>query len=73
MRCIAIDDEPLNLELLTDSIGKVPYLQLTGSYTDPFKAMAALQQGNVDLVFLDIQMPGLTGLQFIKSPHCSFW
>lgn len=70
MRCIAIDDEPLGLELLTDSIGKVPYLQLAGSYSNPLDALTALQQQNIDLVFLDIQMPGLTGLQLIQSlPH----
>lgn len=69
MRCIAIDDEKLGLELLTDSIQKVPYLQLAGSYTDPFEAHAFLQQEQVDLVFLDIQMPGMSGLQFIKGLH----
>lgn len=70
MRCIAIDDEPLNLELLTDSIERVPYLQLVGSYTDPVEALSAQQQQPVDLVFLDIQMPGISGLQLIQSlPH----
>lgn len=67
MRCIAIDDEQLGLELLTDSIGKLPYLQLVGSFSDPLEAHAFLQREPVDLVFLDIQMPGMTGLQFIKS------
>lgn len=67
MRCIAIDDEPLGLELLVDSIQKVSYLQLVGSFNDPLEALALLQQQRVDLVFLDIQMPDLNGLQFIKS------
>jgi DNA-binding LytR/AlgR family response regulator len=67
MRCIAIDDEPLGLELLVDSIEKVPYLQLAGSYNNPLEALAVLQQQEIDLVFLDIQMPGITGLQFIQS------
>lgn len=67
MRCIAIDDEQLGLELLVDSIGKMPYLQLVGSFTNPLEAHAFLQQEDVDLVFLDIQMPGMTGLQFIQS------
>lgn len=67
LKCIAIDDEPLALELLEDNISKVPYLQLEASYDNPVEAMKFLQQQNVDLVFLDIQMPGLTGLQFIQS------
>jgi DNA-binding LytR/AlgR family response regulator len=67
MRCIAIDDEPLALELLTDNISKVPYLQLVAACDNALEAMAVMEQQPVDLIFLDIQMPGLTGLQFIQS------
>jgi DNA-binding LytR/AlgR family response regulator len=67
MKCIAIDDEPLALELLTDNIIKVGFLQLAGTFSDPIEASSFLQQQSVDLVFLDIQMPGLTGLQLIKT------
>src|SRR3954471_3082679 len=67
LRCIAIDDEPLALELLEDNISKVPYLELTALCSNPIEAMQGLQQQSVDLIFLDIQMPGLTGLQFIQS------
>lgn len=67
IRCIAIDDEELALELLVDNIKKVPYLQLVAACSDPIEALKILQEQPVDLVFLDIQMPGLTGLQFIKS------
>ena len=67
MRCMAIDDEPLALELLEDNISKVPYLQLVASCNNPLEAMKLLQEKPVDLIFLDIQMPGLTGLQFIQS------
>lgn len=67
MHCLAIDDEPLALELLEDNISKVPYLQLVASCSNPLEAMQVLQQQPVDLIFLDIQMPGLTGLQFIQS------
>ena len=67
LTCIAIDDEPLALELLEDNISKVPYLQLQDSFNNPLEAMKYLQQQKVDLVFLDIQMPGITGLQFIQS------
>lgn len=67
LRCIAIDDEELALELLEDNIRKVPYLQLVASCSNPLEAIRVLQEQPVDLVFLDIQMPGLSGLQFIQS------
>lgn len=67
LRCIAVDDEPLALELLEDNISKLPFLQLVGSCTNAIEAMKILQEQTVDLIFLDIQMPGLTGLQFVES------
>lgn len=67
LKCIAIDDEPLALELLSDNISKVPFLELVAECSNPLEALKVLQTQKVDLVFLDIQMPGLTGLQFIQS------
>ena len=67
MNCIAVDDEPLALKLLADNISKVPYLKLVAACSDAFEAMKAMQENKIDLVFIDIQMPGLTGLQFIGS------
>lgn len=67
LQCIAIDDEPLALDLLENYISKVPYLQLAGKCQDAFEATRLMQEKKIDLVFVDIQMPGLTGLQFIQS------
>jgi DNA-binding LytR/AlgR family response regulator len=67
LKCIAVDDEPLALHLLTDYIRKVPFLDLVATGGDAFEAAKVLQEKPVDLIFIDIQMPGLTGLQFIQS------
>ncbi len=67
INCIAVDDEPLALELLADNISKVPYLNLVAKCSDAFEATQVMQQQQVDLIFIDIQMPGMTGLQFIES------
>lgn len=66
IRCLVIDDEPPALAILADYIGQVPFLTLVGTTTDPIQGLTWVQQGRADLVFLDIQMPRLTGLQFLK-------
>lgn len=66
IRCLAVDDEAPALAILADYIGQVPFLALAGTTTDPIEALTWVQQGRADLVFLDIQMPRLTGLQFLK-------
>lgn len=67
MNCIAIDDEPLALRLLEDNISKVSYLNLIASCSDAFEAVQALEIQPADLIFIDIQMPGMSGLEFISS------
>lgn len=67
LRCLAIDDEKLALRLLEDNISKVPFLQLVKSCKNAFEAMKVLQEEPIDLLFLDIQMPGLLGTKFLQS------
>ena len=66
IRCLAVDDEAPALAILADYIGQLPFLTLVATTTNPVEALTLVQQGAVDLVFLDIQMPRLTGLQFLK-------
>ena len=65
--CVAIDDEPLALVVLQDYISKTPNLDLKRSFTDAFAAMEFLKKQTVSLMFLDIQMPQVTGIQMMKS------
>ena len=66
IRCLAVDDEPLALDILAKYINQTPSLNLVGTYTDALEALSLIQQGKVDLVFVDIQMPSLTGIQFLR-------
>jgi two-component system LytT family response regulator len=67
MTSIAIDDEPLALEVVRAHASKVPFLTLKATFTDAFKAMDYLQKEAIDLIFLDIKMPDISGLDFLKS------
>lgn len=67
IRCIAIDDEPLALGQLKTYIGKVPFLELVAVCQDAFSAMSVLASEAVDAVFIDINMPDLNGLDFVRS------
>jgi len=67
MSCLVVDDERLVRELLEDNIRQIPYLRLAGSCKNALEAAEFLQREQVDLIFLDIRMPRLTGLQFLQS------
>lgn len=66
LTAIAIDDEPLALEVVRSHAAKVPFLELKAEFTDAFKAMEYLQHQSVDLLFLDIKMPDITGIDMLS-------
>lgn len=67
IRCAIVDDEELARALLENYAGRLPNLQLVGMCKDPLEALQLLQEQPVDLLFLDIQMPELTGIEFLRS------
>lgn len=67
MNAIAIDDEPIALDIINAHAKKVPFINLTGTFTNAFEALAFLQQQPVDLLFLDIKMPDISGIDFLKT------
>ena len=66
MRAIVIDDEPLAVQLVTGYIKKTPFLEFAGAFDNPLVAMDFIEKEVVDLLFLDIQMPDITGLEFAR-------
>lgn len=67
INCIIIDDEPLSRKGLTEYITDIEFLKLLGEYGNPLSAADILGKGDVQLIFLDIQMPKISGLDFYKS------
>lgn len=69
LRCIVVDDESMARKLLEENIRQIPFLELVRSCKNAFEAMQVLQEAPVDLMFLDIQMPGMLGTKFLASLH----
>ncbi len=67
MTAIAIDDEPKALEVIEIHASKIPFLDLKATFTDAFEAIPYLQNNKIDLIFLDIKMPDISGIEFV---HC---
>ena len=67
LKAIAIDDEPIALDVIKNLSSKISFIEWKGFFTDAFKALDVLQQEKVDLLFLDIKMPDISGIDFLKS------
>jgi DNA-binding LytR/AlgR family response regulator len=67
MNCLVVDDENMGRKLLEENVRQIPYLNLVASCKNAFEAMEQMQTHAIDLIFLDIQMPGMLGTQFIQT------
>ncbi len=67
MRCIAIDDEPLALRQISGYISKIPFLELVATFSSAVMAHEWLKENRVDLIFVDINMPDMTGVEFVQT------
>ena len=67
INCLLIDDEPLALQVLEDFVNRTPYLKLEGKFEEPLLALHVLETKNIDLLFLDIKMPDVSGIDFFRS------
>src|SRR5881396_1300480 len=69
IHCIIVDDEQHAIDILAHYVKQTPHLNLVASFINPIEALQLLGQQKVDIVFLDIQMPELSGIDFIKAIH----
>ena len=69
IHCLVVDDEQHAIDILKHYIGQTPFLHLVASTTNPIEALQMVNEKNIELIFLDIQMPELSGLDFIKAIH----
>ena len=74
LKCIIVDDEPIARKVLQEFIEEIDYLELKGQAENPLKAMALLNEDDVDIIFLDINMPKINGIEFLKtSKQCIYY
>lgn len=71
LRCIIIDDEPLAIDLLKSYVEQTPYLELVATFENPLAAMETLRSGNIQVLYLDINMPQISGLEFSRTLSAS--
>ncbi|MBO0320727.1 response regulator transcription factor [Muricauda sp. CAU 1633] len=67
MKCIIIDDEPLAIDVLMEYCQKVDFVELEGTFTNPLEAISVIKERKIDLIFCDIEMPQINGIDFITS------
>jgi DNA-binding LytR/AlgR family response regulator len=67
MNCLAIDDEPLALNIIKEFSSRIEFIRLIAACTNPMEAIRFINQNDIDLIFLDIQMPNISGIEFIRS------
>ncbi|GAA4274821.1 LytTR family DNA-binding domain-containing protein [Aquimarina gracilis] len=67
VKCIIIDDEPFAIKIIESHLASFKNIELLGSFNNPIEALEVIEQGEVDAIFLDINMPGMSGLDFIKN------
>lgn len=67
MRCIIIDDEPLAIDVIKEYCQKIDFIELVGTYTNALEALSIIHENKIDLIFSDIEMPQINGIDFINS------
>ncbi len=71
LKCVIIDDEPMARQLIAEFVADIAYLELLGEAENPARAIKLLSENEVDLIFLDINMPAINGISFLKSSKMS--
>ncbi|MCK8522942.1 LytTR family DNA-binding domain-containing protein [Aquimarina sp. D1M17] len=72
VKCIIIDDEPFAIKVIESHLASFKNIELIGSFNNPLEALEIIEQGEVDAIFLDINMPGMNGLDFIKNSRNNY-
>ena len=73
IKCIIIDDEPLAINVIEDHLKNFDNIEIVATFNNPLKAYSILEQEKIDVVFLDIIMPQMTGLTLIENENISFY